>query len=231
MLVEGASDETSMALILEKIFSSYQVKFLVVRGDITTRGNISVDNAVEKINKLICDEGKKYGYTKGDIKKIIHITDTDGAFVPDTAIRILNDEDVVENKEVAKDKIIYNTTYIACSDVKKIKSRNKQKSTVMHKLSTIKSISNIPYQIYYMSCNLEHVFHGELKDFSDDEKRDKAHIFAERYISCPESFIEFISTSDFAVQGNFKETWIHIRQGLNSLNRFSNLHLAFNIES
>lgn len=45
----------------------------------------------------------------------------------------------------------------------------------------LEKIRNIPYRLYFNSCNLEHVLYNELKDFSDDEKEMLSDDFAEKY--------------------------------------------------
>lgn len=51
----------------------------------------------------------------------------------------------------------------------------------MFKLYTTGKIRNIPYRLYFNSCNLENVLYNELKDFSDDEKEMLSDDFAEKY--------------------------------------------------
>lgn len=85
---------------------------------------------------------------------------------------------------------------------------------------------NIPYSVYFMSCNLDHVLYDVL-NISQDEKEKRSHAFAKMYKGKFDDFFEYISKSDFSVKGKYKETWNFIQQGLNSLNRHSNLHLSF----
>lgn len=102
----------------------------------------------------------KYGYQWKDFAKIIHITDTDGAFT----------KDCIRKSEC--DNIRYYTDHIECSDVEKVEKRNKHKFEVMYKLYSTGKIRDICYRIYFNSCNLEHVLYNELKDFSDEEKEE-----------------------------------------------------------
>ena len=53
--------------------------------DITTELNVNSSNVIAKIGDVV----KKYAERKfrpGDFSRIIHITDTDGAFIPDEAV-------------------------------------------------------------------------------------------------------------------------------------------------
>ena len=74
---------------------------------------------------------------------------------------------------------------------------------------------------------LEHVLYNELKDFTDDEKEILSDDFAEKYEGEVEAFIEFISDSNLAVMGTYKNTWKFIEKDMNSLHRHSNMHLIF----
>ena len=84
-IVEGPSDETSLSTVLSRIFSSSSVKFQVIHGDILTRGFTSP----EKIVTAVWDQVKAFMgviYRKSDICRIVHLTDTDGVFIPDSAV-------------------------------------------------------------------------------------------------------------------------------------------------
>lgn len=80
VIVEGPSDEAALGPILKEYFSSEEIQFVVVHGDITTKDYTSVDNILSKINHLIESVKQKYGYNIDDFMKIIHITDMDGVY-------------------------------------------------------------------------------------------------------------------------------------------------------
>jgi hypothetical protein len=50
-IVEGISDQTSLALILSKLVKSENVKFQIVNGDITSDRSTNVANAMIKVNE------------------------------------------------------------------------------------------------------------------------------------------------------------------------------------
>ena len=83
VIVEGPSDENAIGGILKEYFSSEEVQFAVVHGDITSNDSTSIDNVVSKIDNLIDGIRSKYGYLWEDFVRIIHIADTDGAFTKD----------------------------------------------------------------------------------------------------------------------------------------------------
>ena len=86
VIVEGASDEAALGSILKEYFSSAEIQFVVVHGDITTKDYTSIDNILSKINNLIESVKQKYGYKREDFLKIIHIVDMDGAFCNDAIV-------------------------------------------------------------------------------------------------------------------------------------------------
>ena len=96
----------------------------------------------------------------------------------------------------------------------------------MDRLSSHSKINGISYNAYYLSCNLEHVLHNDA-NIDDNLKVEKAEEFSERYYEKESDFLDFIRAESFAVEGSYKESWEFIKQGSNSLNRYSNLHLVF----
>ena len=86
VIVEGPSDEAALGSILKEYFSSVEIQFVVVHGDITTKDYTSTDNILSKINNLIESVKQKYGYKREDFLKIIHIVDMDGAFCDDAIV-------------------------------------------------------------------------------------------------------------------------------------------------
>ncbi len=80
--------------------------------------------------------------------------------------------------------------------------------------------------MYYFSCNLEHVLHDKI-NMDDNFKMEVAEKFADTYYGREHEFINFIRNDEFAVTGDFKETWSFIKKGNNSLRRYCNFHLFF----
>lgn len=222
VVVEGPSEEAALGSIFKEYFSNDFVRFHVVHGDITTQDYISSDKIVEKICDQIHILQLRYGYDQTDYLKIIHLTDTDGVFISDRL--------VIENAELKPlKKVRYYEDHIETHSSSSTIDRNKRKGEVLIKLRSVNKIMDIPYKIYYNSCNLEHVLRGTLEDFSDEEKEEFADEFAERYENNVEEFIKFINGDDIAVPGTYMETWKYIwkANSVNSLNRHSNMHLIF----
>lgn len=218
VIVEGPSDEAALGSILKEYFSSAEIQFVVVHGDITTKDYTLTDNILSKINNLIESVKQKYGYKREDFLKIIHIVDMDGAFCDDAIV-----EKDVEGVRYYLDRI--ETKY---PDY--LIRKHTQKAEILSKLYSSGKINGVSYRIYFNSCNLEHVLFNELKDFTDDEKLEKSDDFAEQYEGKSDEFIQFISDESVAVEGSYKETWEYIEKDLNSLNRHSNMNLIFQKE-
>ena len=215
VIVEGPSDESAIGGVLKEFFSSEEVRFAVVHGDITSDKFTTVDNAVIKVERIIDSIRSKYGYKWDDFIKVIHIADTDGTFTKDCVI------------ETDTNDILYFEDHMESSDVVATESRNKHKAEIMFKLYSTSKVHNIQYRLYFNSCNLEHVLYKELKDFSDEEKEEMADEFAEKYEGKVEDFISLISEADVAVTGTYKDTWKFIEKEKHSLERHSNMHLIF----
>lgn len=215
VIVEGPSDENAIGGILKEYFSSEEVQFAVVHGDITSNDSTSVDNVVSKIYSLIEGIRIKYGYLWEDFMRIIHIADTDGAFT----------KGCIQEADV--EGIQYYEDHMESANVEATEERNAHKSEVMFKLYSTGKVHEIGYRFYFNSCNLEHVLYNELKDFSNQEKEALSDDFADRYEGNVQEFIDFISDEAIAVSGTYKETWKYIEKDKNSLHRHSNMHLIF----
>ena len=215
VIVEGPSDENAVGGILKEYFSSAEVQFAVVHGDITSDYHTTVENVVAKVGNLIEGIKSKYGYHWGDFLRIIHIADTDGAFTKGCI------------EEAEGEDILYYEDHIVCSNIAEIEKRNSHKSEIMYKLCSTGKVHDVHYRLYYNSCNLEHVLYSELKNFSDEEKEELSDEFAEKYEGKVQEFIDYISDASIAVPGAYKATWKYIEKDKNSLQRHSNMHLIF----
>lgn len=218
VIVEGPSDEEALGVLLNRIYDSKAVYVQVMHCDITTELDVNTGNVVAKIGDVV----KKYAgrtFKSGDFSRIIHITDTDGAFIPDDA--------VVE--DAAAVKPLYSATEIRTQRKSGIENRNLRKRECLNRLSSASRIWGVPYQIYYMSCNLDHALYGKLNG-TDYEKEADAFAFAKKYRDDIPSFMKYISESDFSVVGSYPQSWQYISEGLHSLERHTNFGLCFQTE-
>lgn len=215
-LVEGASDLTSLEFI-DNINTDETIKFQITSGDVTSKLNITPQNCREEINKILLSFLERSKLRKTDIIKIIHILDIDGVYIPEI--------NIIEDKN--KKKFLYTINGIVASSKENVQKRNESKKQIVEKLLVTSKINSIPYEMYYMSCNLEHVLHDKLEDISEDEKKELANKFADRFYEKEIEFIDFINNKDFKVLGDYKATWDFIKKDLNSVNRYSNFWLFF----
>ena len=221
-IVEGQSDAAALEGVLSKLLSNEKIRFHVVGADITTkqrRGSISVKTLV---NDLVKKFMTSYRLQAQDLLQVVHLMDTDGAFVPESAI--------LEDSTVAG--FVYTTTTITAPSEDDVKKRNATKSSNMLLLAHMgTTYKKIPYEAYYCSRNLEHVLYDIEKDCSTWEKLKLSDQFDDQYRDSPADFLSFISTVPPAVPaGEYGESWDYISKPgeLRSLERGCNLHILLN---
>lgn len=112
IIVEGTADYEALGLMFEKIYSNNMVFVHIVHGDITTQHKHT--EILSAIGDLVSRYANSNHFTKNNFKEIIHIVDTDGAYIPDSSI--------VYNPS-AKDPI-YSTINIQTDNVQGIAERN-----------------------------------------------------------------------------------------------------------
>ncbi|PWJ54793.1 MULTISPECIES: hypothetical protein [unclassified Fibrobacter] len=229
VIVEGPSDETALGVILSRYFDKDSVYTHVMHCDITTEFDQDTRQKVGSadITKKIAEVIKRWADTNRlkpeHFERIIHIVDTDGAFVA---------EDYVIQGDV--EKPFYTLTKILCPVRKNIVERNDRKSKNLLRLASTPTIWKVPYNIYYMSCNLDHVLYDK-QNSSDSDKENDALEFALHYRDNIPEFVNFITKSDSAYRPNtehslienYKESWKEIQVGCNSLERRTNFGLVF----
>lgn len=214
-IVEGITDETSLGPIINNILDKEKVLFYISDGDITSYKFTNAHNAVEKVYEHVKKFLDRYSYNKSDLLKIVHLIDTDGAYIS---------EDKICVKDV--EGFIYSTDCISAKSKELVIDRNNRKKKVINRLAACPKISEIPYFMYYFSCNLEHVLHNEI-NLDNELKYDYAENFSDEFYKREAEFVNFINNDEFAVKGAFKETWDFIKKDNNSLNRYTNFHLFF----
>ena len=216
IIVEGPSDAEALELCLSKVFADSDIFIAIVHGDVTTQGNTNRSTIKIKVANILKKYLRSEHFKVSDIRRIIHLVDTDGAFVPKAAI-----------KQVAScRKTIYSIDSISTENKTKLEQRNHQKSRCLIELSKTRDIMDIPYSVHFMSCNLEHVLFDRL-NCNNDEKENLAYDFARKYCSDIDGFKNFIGNSDFSVHGSYQKSWHFIEQELESLKRHTNLAMSW----
>ena len=86
VIVEGPSDNAALGVMLNQVYDKDSVYVYIMHGDITTRTGVTSQNIISKIGNEVRGYAKSHHYTAKDFKQIIHIVDTDGAYIPDDKI-------------------------------------------------------------------------------------------------------------------------------------------------
>ena len=97
----------------------------------------------------------------------------------------------------------------------------------MNYLLTVHEIKGIPYEIYFMSCNLDHALYDKM-NLDENLKQDYADQFYEKFIGKERLFIDFLNTDVVnGVPDTMAGSWRYIKEGVHSLERHTNLHIYF----
>lgn len=215
VIVEGPSDAEALEILLNRIYDKNSVYLKIMYGDVTTENGSSYSMILSKLGGILQAYMKNNHLAESHFQEIIHIVDMDGAYVPDSIIV----------KDETAHRTIYSLTEIRTDKVSKIIDRNATKRGCINKISSTPTLHNIPYQAYFMSCNLDHVLYDK-PNSTDEEKERDAFSFAKRYCRNIQEFVKFISESPFSVGGSYLESWSFIKEGIHSLERYTNLGIC-----
>lgn len=216
-IVEGPSDKTALEKIFKKIYRRNRgIEFKFTDGDISTDPDITMDNVRTRIYEVVDGFLKDKKLEKTDIYQIVQVFDMDGAYIPDSAI--------TKGKTGA---FIYTTTGIQCSDITKVVERNERKRMIMDYLLSVTEIEGLPYEMYFMSCNLDHALYDEI-NLEPERKQDYADAFYEKFLDKEEKFIDFLNTDVVnGVPNTLSASWRYIKEDLHSVERHTNVHVYF----
>ena len=218
-IVEGISDYSAVAYALEQIFTSERVVVRITQGDITSDIYTTPQNISAKITEQIKRELGN-AYKPSDFTEIVQIVDMDGVFIPQENVKYQDSDD-----------IFYGENEILCNNVNNILKRNERKAAILNRLIGLPTVwRTIPYSVYYMSANLDHVLHNN-SNLPDEDKTVLADRFALQYKNDPHGFVDYFFCKKFMVIGDYKKTWDFIKLDNNSLHRYSNFHLLFSDEA
>lgn len=241
VIVEGPSDETVFEPFVQSIFSDSSIQNYIVRGDLTVqtpqelgsdRGNVL--NAVSAVFKKHLN---KYKLHAEDFIAIFQIADLDGVY--------LDKKYFVQKENLIKPR--YYVDHIEVSDPQQLLKRNIKKTANLNKLIQYKELTckahKIPYYIFYMSCNLEHVCFDKF-NFNDDEKKDSSSLFAQRYTFTEDprvSFLRFFKRlmpesvqveqdhEEKSLRELYEKSWNAVAQIQEKIPRATNIALVENI--
>ena len=215
-IVEGNSDKQALERIFQKIYKTKNIVCKFTNGDITSDENMNESKVVGAIYNKVDEYMKDKKLLPKHIWQIVHIFDTDGAYVPDTAIM-----------KGGTKEFMYSPTCISCKNVQSVLDRNKRKSNLMNYLLGIQDIKGIPYICYFVSSNLDHALYN-IQNLNKELKGDYADAFYSEFEGKEEMFIDFLKEEVAnGVPTAFLASWRYIKEDVHSLERHTNLHIYF----
>lgn len=228
-VVEGTADKTSLALPLQNLFRHFfdpaHVEFDIMNGDITADYRTKPDTIIGQLGNHIKKHLDKNKLRFDDLIQIILVVDTDGAFIPDNHV-------IVGERKYKKYPFYLNDSIVTANSVEqeKIQIRNHRKVSNLKRIITRPKVREIPFCVYYFSCNMDHVFHNDA-NMDDDNKVSMAENIEDRYRENCEGFIDYLRKSFPAgAEYSYHSSWNFIEEGTNSLKRNSNFVLFLNLE-
>lgn len=226
-IVEGIADESSLALPLQNIFDSYYkqkgIEFQITNGDITSRNGTTVQNIVAKIGKAVTNFLNRHHLQKKDIYQVVQIVDMDGTYIENSGVVFDASKSFSQYPFYGENKIFVQSP----EKISLLQERNCRKSQNLERIISLPQVMGIPYDIYYFSCNMDHVLHDNA-NMDDTKKVDEAEKFADKFGNDSEGFLGFIeSVYPKSVDCNKEKSWEYIRMKNNSLTRCSNFILFF----
>ncbi len=213
-LVEGITDQMALGMVLSQLIETDRVRFAVANGDLFVRGGR--EGPESAVRKQIQKFQSRYRLKRKDLRQVVHLIDTDGAFIPE--------ESVLAGTNA---RIQYGKNCIESLYADSVRERNRTRRAAALRLSSLETVDGIPYSIFYFSRNLEHALHGREDNLSPAEKRSLSEELEDAYADCPEGFLQLLRSKEVAVQGEYAQTWQWILAAWNSLKRGSNFYLFF----
>ena len=216
-ITEGKSEENALYSLMKSFFRPNPVIFHIYHGDMLIKRYRK--GPLSEIESIVRFECERYGLSQSDILRVIHIADTDGLFIPDTAVRM----DYRARHADYRENAIY-----TCNP-ESIKERNKRRrGNVMILIQSQRLSGGIPYSIFYLSRNIEHALYGIDRHVNDSRKTDLAYDFADRFGSDWKSFMNYIETEGITIGNTYEDSWKLIQNNTESLKRHTNLLYVFN---
>ncbi|MCM1303280.1 MAG: hypothetical protein NC305_10905 [Lachnospiraceae bacterium] len=205
-IVEGVNDKTCLESVLRKIINSNEVSFQITEGDITSKNGMDEFKICTEIGKIVKSFKDKYHLKPEHFMEVVHIIDTDGAFIDDSSVTYA---DVEETQ--------YFDDGIKTKNVDNIVSRNHQKRAIIERMLKISAVlKTVPYHVFYFSSNMDHVLHGKA-NMDQEDKNQFADRFEDRYAEDPKGFLKLMCESAFTVNGTYEESWEYIKADNNSV--------------
>ncbi len=217
-IVEGNTDKTALENIFKKIYRHKDIQFKFTKGDITSDEDVTKDNVKDKIYEIVKSYMDYAKLNKSHIFQIVQIFDTDGTYI--------DKSDIIKGDT---EEFVYLEEGISCKYPDRVEARNNHKKELMEFLLNESEIKNIPYECYFMSCNLDHALYNK-NNLTNEEKEKNANAFQEMFIDKEQQFPYYIRMcAAKEMPRSYPGSWRYIKEERHSLERNTNLHLYFDL--
>lgn len=221
VITEGITDEYFLKDFLDSRYNTKRIKFKVYDGDAFANRDNSEEPIRNIIGNFISQIISSEKFKPSDILAVLQLTDTDGCMIDNENILIdvnqtsktsYNLDNIIVNSSNQKQKIILRN---------QIKKRKTEKMVKLHKVC-----NNYLYQIYYFSRNIELVFLNDLNPIEEDKSKNALRFS----INSRDKYSNIIDTNtpplnSTIYEERYIESWKFIKEGVNSLRRYSNFAL------
>ena len=213
IFVEGRSDKIIIQSIISRSAKEMQGNIIVMACDFFTERRVNQQSVKKEIWKNVEYYCRRAYLDPGeDIAEIIQITDTDGCFI-DSSLAMYDEEAT---------SFRYEEDGIYSYAPEKVIQRNLAKSGNIYRVYNCGSINGIPFKLYYMSCNLDHVLYDN-RNMEDMEKVPASKKKAREIHKNPSATIQFLASVPIRLGNDYKSSWEEIFLRNESLQRHSNL--------
>ena len=213
--VEGPSDMITIKALMDSLASEYEENIIVLKGDIFANWDIKdvKQHLEDKVQAFCSSNGLSI---EKDIERIIQITDSDGCFIADDNVIL----------DHASDGFSYEDDGIHSRNVDSVLLRNHRKSRNITKIFDCGNLCGVPFHLYYMSCNIDHVFHGE-RNMVSSNKIGASKRLSKRMRMNPNEYRNLLNSSEIKLGTDYISSWKELMEGNESLNRHTNISYFF----
>lgn len=219
VIVEGISDQVTFENYLNALCKDKAIFFSVYKGDLLTDYSKDTESVNDILKTIVYECANTVSFKIEDVAMVIQLIDTDGVFAKNVVMQDLS--------LTSQNSTLYFENKIVTRDVFKLKTTHEYKKERLIDCLKLGNIEinlqrKIPYELYYMSCNLECALYGKYNT-SDEEKADLSEAFANKYSERQiDQFIAFMHSINASKTLEFKESWDYITHDNNSLKPCSN---------
>ncbi len=224
VIIEGMSDELFFFDALER-YTNEQIIIKSYGGDIFTDPAQETTPIRERIRNFFID--RLGDLQLKDIVGIIHISDTDGSYIPDE--KVIIDENQQAPCNYSQDGIFVKEWM----EKEKIEKRNQTKRQNTVAAASLDHVqykrAKIPYRLFYLSQNLEHAIFGRLNVPSGRKVKNMAAYLKKvrGTAAIGELLKSLLPPIDEMCIDKHQNSWDFIMDSDHSLQRFSNTSLMY----